>query len=386
MIYRALKRVIKFLVPSYFHSYLERKYNNWLSYRPFLYSQFSPNSYYYRGLYDNLNRKKNVYKKILGVWDFNHESGSIGDAIVFQEILNVLRCMHGLAKGEDQNIDICYIDDSEHPNTEKPSYAKTYEWKQMMKSTHRANPYVGSVYEFSTNADFDQFIARYKDEYLMWPGEDIAYDRRIIHHFFKKHKFIPRLSCHPEIVNWALDFVENHAYPSLPIVVQIRKNIRQPERDTNIKALYDFLHSYQASNLYKFIVICHQDEIDEDLEKLDNVIFAKRYNTDLEKDLALIQTAYACIFPTSGVFSFATFTGVPYVQFDVKVMTNLPFKAISKKSPYFNFNAEYQRMFLEKENFHLLKTEFERLMKDLEKAGWQNPEQKKPVPKVQSTF
>ena len=381
MIFRILKKIIKFIVPSPFYTYLTHRYHHWWSHNPFL-----SNSYYYRGLYDNLNRQKNVHKKILGVWDFNRQTGTLGDAIIFQEILNVLRCLHGLAEDDSRNIDICYVDDIRHPNAEDPRFRKTYEWKQTLKSTHRCNPYVSSVYEFATNADFDQFIAKYQDEYLMWPGGNVAYDRRIIHHFFEEHKFIPRLSCHPEVINWALDFTEKHVAPSLPIVVQIRKNTRDTERNTDIEILHDFLRSHQAADRYRFIIICHEDEIDERLEKLDNVIFAKRHNTNLEQDMALIQVAHACIFPTSGMYVFGIFSGVPCLQFAVKYISTAPFKGISEKHPSFNFNSDYQRMFIEKENLDLLKTEFESLMSDLAKAGWRNPEQQKSIAKAEASF
>ena len=382
MVYRRLKKVINFLfVSPSLHMYLAHRYRHWWAHNP-----FSPNSYYYRGLYDNLNKYKNVHKKILGVWDFNQQTGTLGDAITFQEVLNCLRCMHRLASGEDHNIDICYIDDNKHPNVENPRYMKTHEWKQLIKSTHLGNPYVSSVYEFSTNTDFNQFFTRYKDEYLTWPGDNVAYDIRIIHHFFEENKFIPKLSCHPETINWALDFVDNHVSPSILIVVQIRKNVRNPERNTNIEALYDFFRSYKSNDFYKFIIVCHQDEIDETLEKLDNVIFVKRHNATLEKELALIQIAYAGIFPQSGMYPFAAFTGVPYLMFNYYVRSSQPVQVINEKNPYFNYNSKYQRIFFEKENFHLLKTEFERLMSDLKKAGWQNPEQRRPVSEAQSTF
>jgi len=319
-------------------------------------------------------KNRSIDKKLLGVWDFNKQTGAIGDTIVFFEVLNVFREKFNLNQDNKRNIDICYINDENHPNSKKIKYLKTYDLKKNMMSTSVVNPYIDSVFYFSSNSEFERFYTQNKDRYIQWPPSKpgiVPYDNRILIKFYKENKYLPKLNLSVEVLSKIYDFYDSHVYPSMPIILNIRKNTRMhnPNHNSDAKELKKFLDKYRNDKSFKFIIICYKAEIPDELRGLENVIFSKDHFDSIEDDIALIKTSYLSIFPASGMGSVAYFGGVPFIQYGQHEGMYFMGPFNEKK---FNYLSEYQRMYFGKETAEGLISKFEDLVEYLKEKNINN--------------
>lgn len=318
---------------------------------------------------------KNADKKILGYWDFSQRMNALGDIIIFLEILSVLRSRFNLNSKDTKNIDFCFIDDTTRPKSKLVAFSKPYQWKKLFRTLPVINPYIDSVFYFSSNKEFERFYLQNKDRYIRWPpmiNFVNPIDCKIVEESYKTEGNIPLLDLPVDILNKTYHFYESNVYPSLPVVLNIRNNSRNPERNPNLNEYKRFLESFEDNDKYKFIIICYKEEIPGELRKLKNVIFSKDHFSDIEYDLALIKTSYLSVFPGSGMSVFAWFSDVPYIQLGYyEYGPTIPFKGtlaytIPQKGKNWSFSKEYQRIYHEKENSEKMISYFKNLVNYLE--------------------
>jgi len=312
-------------------------------------------------------QNKNPDKKILGVWDFNQRLSRLGDFIGFLEILNVLIEEFNLNNQINKKIDICFIDDENHYNRKQLRFSKSYIFKKNLKLLTITNPRIDSILIFSSNAEFNYFYQKNRKRYIRWPptiASTNAIDYRIVTKFHAKNEYIPQLIIPPEILIKIYEFYNSKIFPSMPIILNLRKNIRSINRNSNLLEIKKFLKHYENNKKYKFIIICNKSEIPDDFRKLKNIYFSKDYFDSIEYDLGLIKSSFLSIFPSSGMACFAWFSNVPFIQFgehSSKKYTGL------KKGQTYNFFSKYQRHYHHKETKEWLISVFEKLIEELEK-------------------
>jgi len=313
------------------------------------------------------------HKKILGYWDFNQRLSRFGDFMVFLEYLNILSHEFNLSPG--RNINLCFIDDDTHYNKNQPRFNKTYQFKNILKKLVIINPNIDSVFSFKSNAEFEMFYFQNKDRYIRWPptvSGTVVADCRVIDNFYKKKGFIPHLDLPKEIVAEVYKFYESKVYPALPIILNIRKNNRDINRNSNQSQIVNFIKHYEKNKKYKFIVICNKEEISEEFRSLKNVLFSKDYFSDIEFDLGLIKTSYLSIFPSSGMACFAWFSQTPFIQYG-----NHGYQekfTIAPKGKSFSFLSKSQKIYHEPETTERLISWFETLIAHLESNKINNNE------------
>lgn len=325
------------------------------------------------------NKDKN---KILAVWDFNERTGSIGEMIFFLEVLSILRFIFKIDKFQ-RNIDLCFIND----NSKKSKFEnnnKTYDWKKTIMDTSMANPHINSTFYFRSASEFNAFYRNNKSSYLIWPPLtfSIPYDNRMIMDFHEKNKFIPHLALPKEILTKIYMFYENKIYPSKPIVINIRNNLKRGiARNSKINEIYSFLKYYEKNKSYKFIITCNRQEFPSEFCKFKHVFFSKDYFDGIEYDLGLIDTSYISIFPSSGTAIFAYVSGIPFIQYGLHGSGK--YSSCFYKDKFFsmykdkrvktlNYLKEYQRVFYKEEECSWLISRFEELADYLNKNNINN--------------
>lgn len=314
---------------------------------------------------------KNPNKKILGIWDFNQILSRMGDFMSFLEMLSVLRLEFNLPITK-RNIDICFIEDSSHYNRKQLRYSKTYQFKKTVKSLVITSPFVDSVFIFRSNKEFERFYQQNRRRYIRWPpvvsGTRFR-DYRIVERFYKKKGYIPKLTLPIEILSNIYNFYKSRVYPSLPIVLNIRKNSRCTDKNSNVIELRKFLKKYENNKSYKFIVVCNKTEIPEEFRGLKNVLFSKDYFDSVEYDLAFIETSYLGIFPNSGMPCFALFSKVPFIEYNLKGGYHDKYDFPKRR---LNFMLGYQKIYDRVETSEWLVLVFEALVRYLKENNINN--------------
>lgn len=325
----------------------------------------------------------NRLNRILGVWNFNVQTGPLGDCLAFQEVLNVLRVEYGADK-----VDLCFVDDPTHPNASNRVYARSLMWKKTMTETAFLNPSLGSIFHYDSEDEFKRFLRKsYHDYRVVWPSVargQVAYDLRVVDDFFKRNGYIPCLSCRPETINWALNLVEEKVSPSLPIVFVFRNNTRQPERNTDLGRWGPFFEYFSKDDRYKFITVCYREEVTEELRQFENVLISKDYGADFERDCGLIQAAHACIGSTVGMLTVPVFSGIPALTFGLYY--TLPDFCALEDGKQWSFLTPFQKQFWGRPTSEEIIKEFSALMKKLDQSGWRNPSQRATVPLGEASF
>jgi len=305
-------------------------------------------------------------ERILGYWDFNQRLAKIGDFISFLEVLNILREDFRIIKKE-KNIDICFISDPEHYNSSQKRYFKSYWFKKILINLPIICPNLGSIFVFKSNEEFNQFYLKNKPDYVRWPptvAGTVPSNNLYIADFFKRKKSIPILDIPDEIKEKIYSFYKKKIYPALPIIVNIRNNHTwDVNRSSNIKEMKKFFKFFSKNKTFKFIIICLKDEIPPDFRPLSNVIFSKDYFNEIEEDLALINTSYLSIFPSSGMACFAWYSKVPFIQHGPHGED----KYTRPKKGGYSFFTKYQRHFEQKVEANWLRSKFNELVNDLKR-------------------
>ena len=151
------------------------------------------------------------------------------------------------------------------------------------------------------------------------------YYRRILS-FYTKTGYVPHLSCHKGILQWAHSFLSQKVFPKIPVAVQLRKASNSLRRNSRLDEWFQFFIYCKDKFDVKFIVIGNREEINPEFQSLENVIFSKDYGTTVEQDMALLQISLMYMATTSGPNIMAWFSNLPYVIYNYdSFYVNLPY-------------------------------------------------------------
>ena len=264
-------------------------------------------------------------KVILGVWDYKTVPWSVGDFLVFIETLSVLK----LERNADR-VDICVICDRENP-------AGNRGYKNINPSNFRyhlfsllpiinTSPYLGSVFQFESRAEFDSFIKQNLNNYEIYPPINQQLKEAFnfyggatfkeIQDFYRKHAFIPHLAINDYHLRWACNFYKTNAEGLLPVVVSLRNRPSSAPRNADHEAWLAFFDLCKSEfPEIVFVVVGVREEAFEELRQRSNVLIAKDYGSTLADDFALIRTSLLYMGVESGIAAIAFFSDVPYLVF-----------------------------------------------------------------------
>lgn len=131
---------------------------------------------------------------------------------------------------------------------------------------------------------------------------------------FARTGHLPYLSMRRERLSMALDWLERHVFPAVPVVVHLKNTGAGPlQSDADFKEWWAFfIHAAQTHPAVRFVLI-GDDPIPAGYPPLDNVLRPTGGARCLAQDLALIQLAHSFLGMSSGPCQMALFSDVPYV-------------------------------------------------------------------------
>lgn len=318
-------------------------------------------------------------EKVLGIVNFNDQLFGLGDAIIFQENLCVLKEESNVNK-----IDICIVDDKNHLRNKIPSYDWTTQWnhkKYMILQTNFLNPWIGNIFYFDNYEDFNHFRISNRKIYNHYPNrrDQFPSDYRPIRRYYENNKKIPLLSADTESLKWAERIIEQYVKPSKLIIIQIRNMGTAKIRNTDIDEWGKFIMSLDKRN-YKIICICLEDELIDSWREIEGLYFSKDLGADFLKDCALIQLSHLSLFPPSAMVGFALCSGSPYLLFassaigywrkksSVKYQLNGDLEDFGQ----YVFQTQFQKTVWEKESYEVIKRHFDEIVGDLDRISFPN--------------
>jgi hypothetical protein len=235
----------------------------------------------------------------------------------------------------------------------------------------QVNPHLGSIFLFDSHRQLERHIADNSEDYVVWPSLTQYASREYLfyHSFnvlfvehFEIHGRLPVLGSRPVVSAWARNFLATHAGTSVPVTIQLRRNLANPARNSDFEVWIAFFRYCLANFAAKFIIICGRHEIDERLREMANVIVAKDHGTGIEQDLALIEAAALHMGMASGPGTMAHFGRKPYCMFKWDLKLGSLTGIIKEDYRYrFPFSTPLQNWIFENETELLLKVEFQRV-------------------------
>jgi len=317
-------------------------------------------------------REQRQARGLLMVYDLGAQPLSVGDVLVYQEAALALREVHGLGR-----VDFAFLYDPVAPthaddafaHVDSESIVSNLGW--VLQAAH-VNPFLGSVLLFAERRGLEDFVGAALERSFVWPGlaryasgEYLYYEifNRILADYHRAKGRVPHLHSRGPAREWATRFVAQHARGSIPVSVQLRRNPHNPARNSDYPSWGAlFQHARRAGYPVKFLLVCGVDELDPALDQFDNVVPVKRYGTNVEQDLAVIDAAAMHLGAASGPGTIALFSDKPYCLFGVDAIPWL-YRGMRHQDGAlrFFFADDRQRLIAEPETPESLRREFERL-------------------------
>ncbi|MBC8228373.1 hypothetical protein H8E77_02350 [bacterium] len=271
-----------------------------------------------------MNAKHAKSRRPIGIWDLSVSPMSLGGLLILFEELKIWSEIY-----ESNAVDICVVGDIADllPLYHLPTYKR---WicltdnsvckDSVLLSMPLDMAGIETCYLFTSGAELQDFLHQAPYPYITWPAltpegsVTHQYGRTMfIQEYYRKNGHIPFLSCKIEIVQWALQFIQNYVVPSIPVVVHLKNNPHQGGgSNANFDEWLSFFEACITRYNVKFILIGNE-ELDNRICKLPNTLVTRDLGSTLARDLALIQTGFIFLGMASGPCNIALFSDIPYV-------------------------------------------------------------------------
>lgn len=310
-------------------------------------------------------------RRLLVIYDFASQPFSIGDILVIQEASLVLRQVKGLGQ-----VDLALVYDPASPVVPDPAFSdissENFLWHlPTVLQAAQVNPYLGSLFLFDSHRRLEEFASGSFHTYEIWPpllqyaNREYLYYRvfnEVLFDYFQREKALPRLQFRAPARAWSRVFIERHVGSDVAVTVQLRRNLANPERNTDYDSWISFFKFSQGRYPVKFLIICAQHEVDPRLRQCPNVVVAKDHCTNVEQDLALVDAAAMHMGASSGPGVIAIFGDKPYCHFNTNLQLDLYKGSIREGNRARLFFGNSTQSFLfGRETSDLIAAEFERM-------------------------
>ncbi|MBN2437584.1 MAG: hypothetical protein JXL20_03190 [Deltaproteobacteria bacterium] len=327
---------------------------------------------------------RNADKRILMIYDLSAQPFSIGDILVFQEASLILREENKCAA-----VDFAFVYDPAHPAAIDPVLSSITEDNCLFHLASilpvaQVNPYLGSLLLFNSHVHLEHYVADNMERYHVWPSAGAYLSREYLYYrifneliagYYRKNHAIPHLQSRPIMSSWAARFLNEHVFPDIPVTVQLRRNLVNPDRNSNYDVWLEFFAKCNRVYPAKFIVICGESEMDDRFKNCPNVVVAKEFRTHVEHDLALIDSAAIHMGAASGPGTMAMFSSRPYLLFassldsSLKSLVNTGFIQTGHFTRAFFANS-VQQFSVTAETLDVLIDEFQKMWMSLDLESW----------------
>ena len=322
-----------------------------------------------------------MQKRILGVWDIERSKPVLGGLLIFVEELKMLQIIE-----KAEYIDMCFVGDASHALSMKKVYETENMPTSLSKESCKGPPILTALLDLDCidlcyQCNSLEILQRFVDDssclYKLWPlmdgqgAQNHDYESSLYtQRFFDKHSFIPYLSCREEVVRWAMEFLQNHVFSDMPVVIHLKNN---PNEENCSNANFDVWFSFfNACNLHydvKFILIGNE-EIDGRILDLPNTLLARDFGSNLSRDLALIQTAYIFMGMASGPCQMAIFSDVAYVIYKNPDHHAKDMQLEMGSEDRFSFGSSLQRLLRVFETQEELMSDFDFMYTNVKQPDW----------------
>lgn len=322
---------------------------------------------------------------VLGLWDLRKAPLTLGGMIILVE---ELQAQAMLCDGDVGGV--CFIHDASHQLL-LSGIAKRGGAVAQLDADICADSVLLSAlinlkgvnicYYADSVASVKEFVSRQSPPYVVWPSPDMVDERGRIDYpygttlflqrFFNEHKCLHPISAKPEPIQWAVDLIERHVRPALPVLVHLKNVSRErSQSNANLEEWAAFFEVCIGRHDVKFILIGNEG-IDNRIRRLPNIIVTQDLGSSVARDLALIQTA--CIFMgmASGPCSMAIFSDIPYLI--CKHPDHHPEQMARElgESDRFSFATQSQKILRAFETRQILMSEFTRLYAQVDRQSWE---------------
>jgi hypothetical protein len=329
-------------------------------------------------------------RRLLAVYDLTSQPFSIGDILTIQEATLVIREQEQL----DQ-VDFAILYDPSCSVCVDPAFASItpeniHSHLASILPAAQVNPHHGSLFIFNSSEQLHRFVAMHGSEYHVWPTAWKFGTRKynyyyvlneLLHDYYLTHGAIPHLSCRPSALRWAKEFFERHVHAQVAVTVQLRKNKNIcPSRNTDIDDWLRFFAYCEDHYPIQFVVVCALSEVDDRLRECRNVTVAKDHGTNIEEDLALIQSAAIHMGAVSGPGQLAIFNAKPYLLISPSIHLNGHDDVICHDDYcQFTFATPFQRFIEPTATLDVLIAEFDRMWATVDLAEWNMDDARQPA-------
>lgn len=331
-------------------------------------------------------------KRILGIWDFKALPWSIGDPLVFVEMLSILKIRHNA-----EAVDICVVYDRDNPGGNRDrlwgsniTSENAQDYMLEFLPLFSTSPYLGSIFQFSSRREFHYFLKKNSERYDIFPplgqhlGETYNYYGGApnvvdINKFCKDFGYIPHLKIGGREKGWARYFYLTHLEEkAVPIALSLKLTSHAMSRNADKNVWLSFIDKCKMDfPEVIFVLLGLREEVFDGLRDTPNVIIAKDFGTSIMEDLALIRTSFLYMATASGVTTIALFSDLPYLIFQIPTFSLR--QSGLKSGEALSFATDKQKLFDDtiRVTPELLFDEFKKLYSKLDRNRWHNEVLKK---------
>lgn len=331
-------------------------------------------------LNNSILSEKETTQKILGIWNLDVFPLTIGGLIIFIQELQVQQIIHRVNSvelcilGKDIKTACSYSirDCSNIPSVIvgicDPSFSRLLSAISIIRDFSN----ISRCYFVSSYTEFQRTFQNNNDSYILWPdineGKFDIYkysNTRYLQQFFFNNGYIPIINCEEGTLNWVLHFFNMHVYPAVPVVVHLKNNLTTKNcSNADFNAWYGFFKHYVEKTGIKFILVGNEP-IDPRILTLSNVVVTKNHESNISRDLALINQAAIFMGMSSGPCNIAIFSNVPFIIYKNPDHDVEEIKMELGKNIRFPFSTESQKILRMFETVENLIEEFNEAYSDL---------------------
>jgi len=335
-------------------------------------------------------------KRILGIWDLKVLPWSIGDPLIFIEMLSILKIRHNA-----EAVDICIVYNHDNPLGQRRRIdgsdltsedAQDYMLEYL--PLFGTSPYLGSIFQFKCRKEFNYFLRENSKRYDIFPslvqhfGQTYNYRGGApnvvdINKFCKEFGYIPHLKISDREKGWARHFYLTHLKKkAVPVALSLKQTAHSLDRNADPAVWLSFI---DKCNLdfpeVIFVLLGLRGEVFDGLRDRPNVIIAKDFGTSLMEDLALIRTSFLYMATVVGVTAIALFSDLPYLMFQWQTFSLRKCGLQSREA--FSFATDKQKVFDDTISVtpELLLDEFKKIYSNLDRNRWHDEVLKKALNK-----
>lgn len=246
-------------------------------------------------------------------------------------------------------------------------------------------PYLGSLSIIDSEQQMQRVLSSYTQPIELWPTIEQLNTRTytyyqiisMVNMYKERFGNIPEIPLRSPQKEWIQNLFTVKLDRRIFVSVNIRKNDSiHLHRNSSIDQWAKFFEYCSEKYPVTFVILCEPHEIDPNLRKYSNVIYAKDLGSTADIDCSIVITSAFHMGSSSGPCAVAFFTNKPFFVSNMDCIHRLShFNGMMRECEdgYLRtpFNGEFQRHINGNENFEILVNEFEAIWQSRDWKNWE---------------